>query len=163
MCAAPDVCSCVAPYTGTRCEDLLCFPQCVSGICQLKEGSTTLTECNCFEGWYVAFTLLCYVRMFATHLPSLIFGIDNCFVHNCSKKNSITIFRLGDACDKYNCTLDCVNGNCDGPAGCTCFRGYEGLLCEHPVCNPPCPNTTEGGFCVSPNVCNGTLSSTVNF
>jgi hypothetical protein len=70
------------------------------------------------------------------------------------------IKRFGNACSEFNCTQECVNGYCNGPDRCSCVSGYTGFSCEIPICNPPCPNTTEGGWCVSANRCNATVSTT---
>jgi hypothetical protein len=53
-----------------------------------------------------------------------------------------------------------VNGYCNGPDRCSCVSGYTGFSCEIPICNPPCPNTTEGGWCVDVNRCETIVVST---
>jgi hypothetical protein len=52
-----------------------------------------------------------------------------------------------------------VNGYCNGPDRCSCISGYTGFGCEIPICNPPCPNTTEGGWCIGINTCNATSTT----
>ena len=50
------------------------------------------------------------------------------------------------------CNIDCGgHGKCDRPNVCTCNKGYKGLTCKDPDCQPPC---VEGqGFCTGPNKC----------
>jgi hypothetical protein len=48
VCTAPDVCSCIAPWIGPKCEDVLCNPSCQNGICELVSGTP---KCNCDGGW----------------------------------------------------------------------------------------------------------------
>ena len=47
----------------------------------------------------------------------------------------------------------CHNGgHCDTrpPHPCVCTRGWAGLLCDTPTCQPGCEH---GGVCVRPDVC----------
>jgi len=39
-------------------------------------------------------------------------------------------------------------GSCTAPNTCTCASGYNGSLCEYPICSNSCQN---GGVCVINN------------
>lgn len=53
---------------------------------------------------------------------------------------------IGDTCSEFNTTTcgACVNGFCNGGAGCQCYPTWSGATCNVPVCTPGCLN---GGTC----------------
>jgi hypothetical protein len=95
----------------------ICINACINGTCSAPN------TCTCTSGFSGA---LCDVGL-SSHVLIGLHRIDSHFIVSAI------------------CLAGCRQGTCDGkPNTCSCNPGWEGTLCDQPICQPRCVQ----GFCV---------------
>jgi len=107
-----------------------CDPACINGICLGNLTTYSGGECACYDGWEGT----------------------TCQIPTCPSECDLTCSGNGECVKKDDsCTKECCcdenfeGANCD-----SCITGYEGVLCDEPICDPLCD---IHGECVLPQIC----------
>ncbi len=114
----PNTCSCNPGWEGTLCDQPICKPRCVQGVCveSTQYNRTSLMfvhQCACNQGWTGT---TCSTRLYCLSLIYLWW--------------SLIYFAMVAIC-----AAGCLTGRgtCIIPDGCDCTQQWSGALCN--VCN----------------------------
>ncbi|CAB4065666.1 unnamed protein product [Lepeophtheirus salmonis] len=181
-CNAPGECNCIEGSTGVNCNECIKKPGCVNGECKdkpfecvCKEGyegelcdipkcrqgchpmfgsCDEPGECKCNIGWTGPKCDECLPKENCANGCNPQLGSCNAPGEcNCMEGST------GVNCNECIKKPGCVNGECNGiPFGCVCNDGWDGDLCDIPICSEGC--NPKLGFCNAPGECNCIEGST---
>ncbi|EFC47166.1 predicted protein [Naegleria gruberi] len=177
-CLSPDVCLCNPKWFGAKCDSHSCFgiPSFNSSVCSSHGQCTTMDTCKCFGGYdgETCSSHTCFGFKSNNDSRVCTNGQGKCTGPNqCTCLESESGRAIGPQCETILCKAGVdmwlpqkdpkvcsQHGICKfnmSTVGCFCEEGYEGPICQYPICYGISSNSKKVcngvGKCNAPNNC----------